>query len=248
LFIIPVFGLLIAFYKQGMRWHSPLDVDDDIEAPSRTAISPSLRVVAQERVPAPLHEREDFIGGIESITIAGTRYWFGFDYGSDVVLSPLISDPNVMAQFASDHMLQTTGAEPPAYWQKLVHDAIEVSELSSEPGSRDFLGTEIRDAARELRAAASDGGRVGDVRISYHLHYLLAAASESELPNPCDNAVGERFKRYGHCLPRVLEVVSGKGAPPRETRYEDALELLSGYISYWRRVVPGNWRTLLVGE
>src|SRR6187401_3292868 len=86
------------------------------------------RHVPRDQVPRPLPRAEDAVGGIESITIDGKRYWFGFSFSADAVLSPLIDDPKVMAQFASDYMLQrdTEDAErreiacPPEYWDKLV--------------------------------------------------------------------------------------------------------------------------------
>jgi len=58
---------------------------------------------------APLPDRIGRVGGIESLSLDGRRYYFGFDYKSDVVLSPLIDDPGAMAAFASEYMRQTTG-------------------------------------------------------------------------------------------------------------------------------------------
>ncbi|MFI6578372.1 hypothetical protein ACIBFB_21495 [Nocardiopsis sp. NPDC050513] len=78
---------------------------------------------------APLPGRDGHVGGIESMTIDGRRYYFGFDYKGDMVVSPLIDDPDAMAAFASEHMLLTDGAHDAAYWRDLVDDAVRESGL-----------------------------------------------------------------------------------------------------------------------
>jgi hypothetical protein len=39
---------------------------------------------------APIDDRVGHVGGIESMTVDGRRWYFGFDYSSDMVVSPLI--------------------------------------------------------------------------------------------------------------------------------------------------------------
>jgi hypothetical protein len=120
--------------------------------------------VPREKVPKPLAGSEDAVGGIESITIAGKRYWFGFSFSADAVLSPLIDDRKVMAQFGSDHMLQTDGAHPPEYWDELVGKAVNLSELSSEAGSRTFSGTEVREALEAIAEARRTKSTAANLR------------------------------------------------------------------------------------
>lgn len=55
----------------------------------------------------PIAERVGHVGGIESMMVDGRRWFFGFDYSMDMAVSPLIDDPARMAEFASEHMLQT---------------------------------------------------------------------------------------------------------------------------------------------
>ena len=85
------------------------------------------------QIPAPIPDRLDEVGGIESMTVDGHRCYFGFCYSMDIAVSPLIDDPEVMAAFASQHMVQRDGAHdvefcaswstcpwtPPIWWRGL---------------------------------------------------------------------------------------------------------------------------------
>ncbi len=84
------------------------------------------------------------VGGIESLTLDGRRYFFGFDYKSELVVSPLIDDPDAMAAFASEHMRQNTGKHDEAYWAELVDWAVEYSDLVEEDADRDFSTEDLR--------------------------------------------------------------------------------------------------------
>lgn len=93
---------------------------------------------------APLDpDRVGWPGGIESITLDGTRYFFGFDYSSDLVLSPLLDDQSAMAAYAAKYMAQRDGVHDEAYWSELVSDAVDGSELT-EPDDRDFSTEDLR--------------------------------------------------------------------------------------------------------
>ncbi|MEU1515686.1 hypothetical protein ABZ490_26665 [Streptomyces sp. NPDC005811] len=93
---------------------------------------------------APLPDRTGQVGSIESLTLDGHRYYFGFDYKSDVVLSPLIDDPKAMAAFASEYMRQTTGGHDVTYWEGLVHAAAEGTELDCDDAERDIASRDLR--------------------------------------------------------------------------------------------------------
>ncbi|MGW1103806.1 hypothetical protein [Streptomyces sp. NPDC002540] len=54
------------------------------------------------------------VGGIESLVLDGHHHCFGFECGSDTVLSPLVDGPQAMAAFASEHMRQTAAPRPAA--------------------------------------------------------------------------------------------------------------------------------------
>src|SRR5664280_222783 len=89
-------------------------------------------------IPFPIPERIEHVGGVESITIDGKRYFFGFDFSRDLTISPLIEDVDVMASFASQYMKQRDGSHESSYWRELVLNSIETSELSSSEGCREF--------------------------------------------------------------------------------------------------------------
>lgn len=54
------------------------------------------------------------------MVVDGRMWFFGFDYSMDTAVSPLIDDPERMAEFASEHMLQTDGIHDVTYWRDLV--------------------------------------------------------------------------------------------------------------------------------
>lgn len=114
------------------------------------------------QIPAPIPDRIEEVGGIESMTVDGRRWYFGFCYSMDIAVSPLIDDPDVMAAFASEHMRQRDGAHDAAYWRELVDLSVEQSDLVAEDSDRTF----------DSAALAADR-----LTPSYHLTYLLGAAT-----------------------------------------------------------------------
>lgn len=213
------------------------------------------RLVPRVAVPRPYEGGQDAVAGIESIVVAGKRYWFGFSHRADAVLSPLISDERIMAQFGSDYLLQADGAHPPEYWLNLVERAVRASDLTDDDAAaRTFTGFEVRDALREVESARREERPAKNVALPYHLTYLFHAATEvvEEVgPFPCAGAWEQAYKQldnYGNCREGAMRVVSGQVAPPAGTDYDDALEVISQYAGYWRRNVPENWRTILLSE
>ncbi|MBD0739597.1 hypothetical protein BGM09_09085 [Streptomyces sp. CBMA29] len=121
--------------------------------------------------------RTKVVGGIESLVLDGRRLWFGFDFSSDQVLSPLIDDAGAMARFAARHMRQRTGAHDEAYWAELVASAVDSSDLV------------WRDDQRAFTTSALEAGDEGPA--TEHLLYLLDAATEWDGRVPADlTAVG----------------------------------------------------------
>ena len=88
-------------------------------------------------IATPLDERVGHVGGIESVVVDGRRFYFGMDYRSDLVLSPLIDEPADMAEFAARYMAQSDGTHDAAYWSDLVTDAATESSLYP-PGGNEF--------------------------------------------------------------------------------------------------------------
>lgn len=121
-------------------------------------------------------ERHPAVGGIESLVLDGTTYFFGFDFKSDMVLSPLFDDIDAMAAYASRYMLQTDGAHDAAYWRELADDAIEDSALASSLEERTFSSHVLALTLEKLRHAGQSNSTVPGFSIEPHLIYLLEAA------------------------------------------------------------------------
>ena len=85
----------------------------------------------------PLVDRVGHVGGVESVVVDGRRWCFGMDHGSDLVVSPLVDDPDEMAEFAAKYMSQRDGTHDKAYWAELVSWADENSDLV-EPGGNSY--------------------------------------------------------------------------------------------------------------
>src|SRR4051794_16863280 len=96
------------------------------------------------------------------MTVDGRRWYFGFDYSSDLVGSPLVDDPALMSDFAGEHTGQRDGPHEPPFWRELVDASVEQSDLVDSDEDRQFTSELL--AARRLQP-------------DYHLQYLLGAAS-----------------------------------------------------------------------
>ncbi|WP_381789597.1 hypothetical protein [Streptomyces niveus] len=121
--------------------------------------------------------RTGAIGGIESLVLDGRRLFFGFDFSSDQVLSPLIDDEEAMARFAARHMRQRTGAHDELYWAQLVRSSVDGSDLV------------WRDEQRTFTTCVLETGDAGAAH--GHLLYLLSAATvETTVASDGDAAAG----------------------------------------------------------
>lgn len=180
---------------------------------------------------APLPDRTGCVGGIESLTLDGRRHYFGFDYQSDVVLTPLIDDAEAMAVFASEYMRQTTGQHDVAYWSELVAMSVDVSDLVSEESDRTFT-------SEELRGGVPEPGT--------HLLYLLGAATEwkdwfAESPE-----AQQTYEQLGfdeddsEFLDQCLEVVRKDGIRNRP----DEWAVVRFHVTMAAQNAPGNWGML----
>lgn len=181
---------------------------------------------------AALPGRAGHVGGVESLTLDGRRYWFGFDFSSDMVVSPLIDDADEMAAFASAHMRQTTGEHDAAYWAELVGWAVDGSDLVGEDADRAF--TTRRPDPEQL-----SGG---------HLLYLLEAAAQVESWFAGAPGAAEAFARLGfededeltECVDQCLEAVGADGPEARP----DEVTVLRHYLTTAVGALPDNWGPL----
>ncbi|WP_093863831.1 hypothetical protein [Streptomyces sp. TLI_053] len=178
-----------------------------------------------------LPDRVGHVGGVESLTVDGRRYYFGFDFTSDLVLSPLIDDPGAMSAFASAYMRQTTGRHDTAHWDGLVALAVDGSAIAGDDADRTVV-------LADLRAVLPVAGS--------HLLYLLGAATGWEEWFEEAPEVRQAYERLGfdeedtefvdHCLEAVRE--HGTRARP------DEWTVVRFHLTAAVRHLPGNWGVL----
>ena len=193
------------------------------------------------------------IGGIESITLNGKRYYFGFNYSSDSITSPLFSEIDGMAAFASRYMEQRDGSHDPSYWHELAEESIELSELSDEEGSRDFSTGRMQRTSAALRQARNDNTPLPGFEIEYHLLCLLEAASGDSNPfedAPLANALS-RFhlnpREYGlPWLEEMIAILDQSRPLPSDASYSDAALVIQRYLDICVQNCPDNWKALFL--
>jgi hypothetical protein len=127
-------------------------------------------------IPLLIAGRKGHVGGIESLILDDVVYYFGFDYQSDLVLSPLIGNAEQMAHFAAEHMLQRDGAHDVAYWRELVGYASDESELCSDIEGRTFSSNALLSMMALLQQVEKNNTPAPSFKLAYHLRYLLGAA------------------------------------------------------------------------
>ena len=179
----------------------------------------------------PIAGREGQVGGIESMVVDGRRWFFGFGYSMDTAVSPLIDDPARMAQFASDHMLQTDGAHDVAYWRDLVDSSVEESGIVGEDEDRTYDSATL--AAQRLTP-------------STQLIYLLGAATAwddaffgREAVQAALSAAGvpERDRDEWDCLDQCIAATRSDDAELRGAG-EHVMTLYQQFIF---AALPANW-------
>lgn len=179
----------------------------------------------------PLPGRAGHIGGIESLVLDGRRYFFGFDYSGDMVVSPLIDDAGEMAAFAAAHMRQRTGEHDAAYWADLVAYAVGASGLTGVDAHREFTSLALRD---EVPEPAS------------HLLYLLGAATGWDDWFDASPAARRPRGRLGldtsdaTFLDECLAVMATRDEAAAPDHWAVARFHLTRTVAH----LPGNWATL----
>lgn len=179
--------------------------------------------------PEPLAGRSGHIGGIESIVLDGTTWWFGFDYSEDLVISPLIDDIDTMARYASAYMLQRDGAHDVAYWRTLAEAGPELCDVEAD---RSFIGVELATAMVQLQRAQADDVPIPDLALGYHLRYLLASAGNW--------VAAGGFEAASANIARLR----GEQALAEGCRYAEAAHAVRAHLRDLTDAAPGNWSTL----
>ncbi|MFE3289463.1 hypothetical protein [Rhodococcus sp. NPDC059234] len=177
-------------------------------------------------IPAPLLRDYRHIGGIESIEVDGTRYFFGYDFSEDLVLSPLVDDNELMSVFAEAHMEQRDGLHDRAYWRDLVDGSLESSGLA-EPESCSFESEQLRLVVTSLRSVAETGVPVPDFSYPYHLRFLLSSAGQ--------------WKEQFTATAEGLRVITGSESPAAGTTLERIARDVLGETRNAMDAAGGNW-------
>ncbi|MCZ4557829.1 hypothetical protein O4215_19885 [Rhodococcus maanshanensis] len=177
-------------------------------------------------IPAPLLRDYRHIGGIESIAVDGTRYFFGYDFSEDLVLSPLIDDTELMSVFAETHMEQRDGLHDREYWWDLVDGSLEYSGLA-EPESCSFESDQLRLIVTSLKNIAETGVPAPDFDYPYHLRFLLSSAGQWE----------EQFTTTEEGMTALQGIESSAGGTTLEQIARDVLLETRNAMN----VAGGNW-------
>ena len=197
------------------------------------------------------------VGGVESIVIDGKRWFFGFDYKGDRVISPLIDDPDMMTAFASRYMLQRDGVHGREYWRARVEESIGSSELTGDVDTQHtFATSEFRRIASELAAAEAGNRSIPDL-IQYNVHYLylLEAAARDKASPPDDPAYASAIRKLGlteddstlvHAL-AAMEMLADIRPLLGFATYADAAAAARVCLTTLVKRASGNWRTLFQG-
>lgn len=183
---------------------------------------------------SPIEDRDGWIGGIESIVVDGRRWYFGFDYSSDLVLSPLIDDETTMSLFASRHMSQRDGAHDAAFWRELVADSVTTSDLTDDAQDREY--TSERLATQRLTPC-------------YYLSYLLgAAAGWPDAPFEDEEfRAGLRALRIDDEDPDYdfIDVAIDALSSSDPAKADAGRLLMTRFIEAFLNNAPGNWPVVL---
>jgi len=197
------------------------------------APAPTPAAEATPAAPLPLDGREGHVGAIESLTLDGTMYFFGFDFGSDLVLSQLIADIDLAARFASRHMAQRDGAHDEAYWRELAGYAVDGSELCTEAASRAFATASLAQTAASLAHVHREGSVEPGFAVGYHLRYLLGAAGGWQALEETDADDVDEW----------INVIGGNEPLAEGTTLQEIAGRLQAHLNALVDAAPGNWST-----
>ncbi len=200
----------------------------------------------------PIPDRMNHVGGIESILMDGTRYFFGFDFKNDLVLSPLIDSVEAMAAFASKNMLQTDGKQDAAYWRALADEAIHTSELVEADHDREFTSDELRQVVASLDIASRIDMAIPGFSINPSIQYLLGAANGWHNIFDGDD-IREHLQRLGLGedvqLDDLILLLSGfshdeDDESRKDVSYTDAARVMQNALVRAVKGAPANWSEL----
>lgn len=175
------------------------------------------------------------VGGIESITVDGKRYFFGYSHRNDRVLTPLFASEDAMAEHAVTHLAQTDGRQDRAFWVEMVKDAVGNSSLSDPEGQAIALAP-LKAAVAGLRGDLDTARPLPGLAMPEHLYYLLEMNSQwPDEPTPV--AVEQAAQRLGleaddtsPWLEVSTAVLGGTMPLPKGAQFKDAAAVYLWYF------------------
>jgi hypothetical protein len=174
----------------------------------------------------PLDGQSGHLGGVESIVLDNVIYYFGFDYSSDLVISPLINDLDLMCEFAEKYMLQLDGSHDVEYWRELAgYD----SELCVNESDRIFIKTDLILQLTKLAGSKQRNTQASNFNIEYHLCYLLNAAGEWSSGVDLDLMADQ------------IAILNGEQPLENNQTYSEIASDLEASLSALIRSARGNW-------
>ncbi|MDP9892144.1 hypothetical protein J2W32_004287 [Variovorax boronicumulans] len=186
----------------------------------------------------PIAGRVGHVGGIESFTLDGRRYYFGFDHKQGLVLSPAIDDAAAMAHFASRHMqalyrgrlfglLGKTGPRDEAFWAEAVEWSENATDLPGQP-ERTLASAQLAASVSELGLAAQEN-RIAREFMPDALPCMLLAAAGDGSPDEAEGIQAE------------VAIVWGREPLPPGREIADIARTLQARLDALVDRAQGNW-------
>ncbi|NUO76865.1 MAG: hypothetical protein HOQ32_12725 [Lysobacter sp.] len=175
------------------------------------------------------------VGGIESITVDGRRYFFGYSHRDDRVLTPLFDSEGAIAEHAASHMAQTDGRHDAAFWSGMAKAAISESELTDAQGQSIALAP-LKAAVAELRRDPTTARPLSGIVLPEHLYYLLEMNCDwpdEDVPAPVVQAARRLGLDDDDTSPWMEisgGVLSGAMPLPKGATFQDAATVYLWYL------------------
>ncbi|MGH8107623.1 MAG: hypothetical protein ACREO1_02755 [Arenimonas sp.] len=182
------------------------------------------------------------IGGIESITVDGIEYFFGYSYTDDRVLTSLYTNKDAMADYATKALKQRDGAHDKAFWLEQIKQSRIESGLSDLEG-REINLKELKAALSQLKQSAQDDQTIPALEIPSHLGYLLEMNCDwpnADPPVSIQQAavrLGLEADDISPWLDESGSVLNGRNPLPKDASFQDAKAVFEWY---WQTLIDNQ--------
>jgi len=190
------------------------------------------------------------VGGIESITVDGTDYYFGYSHIEDRVITRLFSSADEISDYAAKAMSQRDGMHDKAYWLAQANANHLDSELTDREGQTISL-TKLNDALLRLKQDSDLNQTIPSLVIPSHLGYLLEMNCnwpDEEPPLEIQTIavrLGLEADDRSPWLDESAAILSGRSPLPKGASFNDARTL---FLWYWKILVENqdhDWNSQL---